>query len=60
MKPKREITAENTKVVSEEEAYWTEIVEALDMEVKNIAKKLRYTRFCLENARKELERSHDP
>lgn len=56
---KREITEENTKIVTEEEAYWTEITEALKQEVENTKKKLRYAEFCYNNAKEKLEMVKD-
>ena len=44
------------KIVSKDEAFFTEVVKTTEMEIERIEKLLRFNKFILENALKEIEK----
>jgi hypothetical protein len=47
----------DVKVVSKEEAYWTNIIDKTQAEVKTLTEMLKFNHFILRYAKQELELS---
>lgn len=47
----------DVKIVNKEEAYWTNIVETTQSEIKTLTDMLKFNHFILSNAEKEVEKA---